>query len=208
MTTGKNDNQFKRKTPLQQRAASTVNTIYEATAQLLQNEPDREITTNKIAERAGFSIGTIYQYFSNKDALIASMAAHERDRINAAVRAALSDAENLPLEDIVRRLVRVALKAFQGRVRVRKFLVLYLTKADKMHIFFKAQSEVMDFIISEIRRVNRPDIREPDEITSFVMSRAMLSTIRSAVLEDFKHFNAPQFEDELVRLVKGYITVT
>ena len=59
-----------RKMPSQARARRTVDLILEASAQILANRGEEALTTNHIAERAGFSIGTLYQYFPNKSALL------------------------------------------------------------------------------------------------------------------------------------------
>jgi len=57
------------KTPKQARAEVTVGHISEAATQLLDREQDPQFTTNHIAERSGFSIGTVYRYFPNKEAM-------------------------------------------------------------------------------------------------------------------------------------------
>ncbi len=63
-----------RKKPRQQRAAATWDAILEAAAQLFQRSGYAATTTNKVAERAGVSIGSLYQYFPNKDALLVALA--------------------------------------------------------------------------------------------------------------------------------------
>lgn len=63
-----------RKKPRQQRAAATWDAILEAAAQLFQRSGYAGTTTNKVAERAGVSIGSLYQYFPNKDALLVALA--------------------------------------------------------------------------------------------------------------------------------------
>ncbi|MEU4579077.1 MULTISPECIES: TetR/AcrR family transcriptional regulator [Nonomuraea] len=65
-----------RKQPRQQRSRQTVAAILEAAAQLFQRHGYAGATTNKIAERAGVSIGSLYQYFPNKDALLVALAEH------------------------------------------------------------------------------------------------------------------------------------
>lgn len=62
-----------RKTPLQGRSAATVATILEAAAHILERHGLEGFNTNAVAERAGVSIGSLYQYFPSKDAIMAAL---------------------------------------------------------------------------------------------------------------------------------------
>ncbi|MFE3445824.1 TetR/AcrR family transcriptional regulator [Nocardia sp. NPDC059180] len=75
--------EFARKVPRQRRSRETVDTLLEAAAQMFTRE-GLATTTNRIAERAGLSVGTLYQYFPNKHALLRAIA--ERHLAGAAVR--------------------------------------------------------------------------------------------------------------------------
>lgn len=57
-----------RKLPTQDRAHATIEAIFQATAQIVETEGEARLTTNKVAQKAGFSIGTLYQYFPGKEA--------------------------------------------------------------------------------------------------------------------------------------------
>ena len=77
-----------RKTPIQARSTVTVEAIWEATIQvLLEVGPDR-LTTTRVAERAGVSVGTLYQYFPNKHSLLFSVAERHLNRVADAVERA------------------------------------------------------------------------------------------------------------------------
>jgi len=60
-----------RKTPRQERSRLTVDAILMAAAHILKTEGPERATTNRIAEKAGVSIGSLYQYFPNKEAIVA-----------------------------------------------------------------------------------------------------------------------------------------
>lgn len=80
-----------RKTPVQSRSAMTVEAILEAAAHILEEEGFEGYTTNAIAARAGVSIGSLYQYFPNKDAVTAALVMEDarqlHDDVYAAARA-------------------------------------------------------------------------------------------------------------------------
>ncbi|TMZ52891.1 TetR/AcrR family transcriptional regulator, partial [Klebsiella pneumoniae] len=93
-----------RKTPRQQRSRETVAAILEAAAQLFQRHGYTATTTNKIAERAGVSIGSLYQYFPNKEALLAALAQEHLETATASLIQAFARAaeQHPPLHTLVR----------------------------------------------------------------------------------------------------------
>jgi AcrR family transcriptional regulator len=113
-----------RKKPVQARSQQTVDVILDAAAQLL--EADAGATTNHIAARAGFSIGTLYQYFPNRDAILAAIAIREQTRILSGISAALRDLDVAAPEAALRSALRYFLHAFQSRQKLRRRLILTL----------------------------------------------------------------------------------
>src|SRR5256885_17137254 len=72
-----------RRRPRQERSRETVEAIVEAAAQVFERHGYAAGTTNRIAERAGVSIGSLYQYFPNKDAIVAELARRHIAEIGA-----------------------------------------------------------------------------------------------------------------------------
>src|SRR5690349_430795 len=128
-----------RKLPAQERSEQTIETIFEATAQILDREGSGGegaaipgLSTNTIAERAGFSIGTLYQYFPNKDAILLAMVEQEKRRILEKVEAALCAAGDAGFEERVRQAVRAVLTAFGGRFRARRRIALAVLRSSTL----------------------------------------------------------------------------
>lgn len=101
-----------RKHPRQRRSAQTVERILDAAARIFDERGYRGTTTNHVARDAGVSIGSLYQYFPNKDALLVGLA--ERHLADAADRfgertARLRD-DRPPLAEAVRSLVELAVE--------------------------------------------------------------------------------------------------
>ena len=94
-----------RKTPQQSRAVMTVQAIYDATIQVLLRAGHERLTTVRVAERAGVSVGTLYQYFPNKQSLLFAVLEQHMDRVTRAVEEVCAANHSEPLEVMVTELV-------------------------------------------------------------------------------------------------------
>jgi AcrR family transcriptional regulator len=79
-----------RRDPAQERSRQTVDAIVEAAGQLLVEHGKIGVTTNAVAERAGVSIGSLYQYFLNKEAILAALQERHRDQVMPLIQHALA----------------------------------------------------------------------------------------------------------------------
>ena len=113
-----------RKRPLQQRSRRTVELVLEAAAQVLEAGGLRGFNTNAVAARAGVSIGSLYQYFPGKDAVMAALVRHEAARFEAALGKALAAVEAAPLGRAVAALVAVAVAHQTARPNLARILDL------------------------------------------------------------------------------------
>lgn len=182
-----------RRRPRQTRARETCAAIFEAAAQILEREGERAFNTNRIAERAGVSVGTIYQYFPDKEAILVAMARAEQERIAAEnVRIAARPASH---REMLRSSLRRFIRAFEGRPATRRAAV----KAVIAH-------EAAETLGREIDRAAYllPARRGMSRVDAFVVTRAVVGVVRAAVLEGYGGLNTPGFEDALMRLVRGY----
>ena len=96
-----------RKRPHQQRSAATVDAILEAAARILERKGLDALTTNAVAELAGVSIGSLYQYFPGKAAILAELIRRERLILLAGI-GRIAHAPGDSLKDDVCSLIRIA----------------------------------------------------------------------------------------------------
>jgi AcrR family transcriptional regulator len=87
-----------KKVPRQARAKVTVQAIIQASAQVLEEEGYAALTTNGVAERAGVSIGSVYEYFPGKEAIVAAVATQMVEGMLEKMHAALQEAEKMQLD--------------------------------------------------------------------------------------------------------------
>ena len=94
-----------RKRPSQSRSIATVEAIFDATIQVLLRIGLERLTTTKVAERAGVSVGTLYQYFPNKEALLMAVLERHLSRVVEIVESACSSAHGQPMTTMVDAVV-------------------------------------------------------------------------------------------------------
>ncbi|WP_245315529.1 TetR/AcrR family transcriptional regulator [Bradyrhizobium neotropicale] len=89
-------------------------------------------STNRIAELAGVSVGSLYQYFPSKEALVAAVIDRHNQEIMAIVRAALAEAIALPIEKAVRKLVAVAVEAHRIDPKLHRVLAEQIPRTGQL----------------------------------------------------------------------------
>ena len=194
---------IKRRIPCQTRAEETVSAILEAAAQVLEAGGPAAFTTNAVAERAGVSIGTLYQYFADKQALLRTLAGRELQRTLAVVATALRGNPQATGEQRVRAMVRAMVNAFSGRLRARRAVIQAVLAQGGS---FEMMQPITSFL-AHAEGDDRALVKLSREQT-FVLSRALMGVIRAAVLEEQPFLKSRGFEDEMVRLVLAYVAVT
>jgi AcrR family transcriptional regulator len=190
-----------RKSPTQARAEHTVDAILEAAAQILQSDGEEKLNTNRIAERAGFSIGTLYQYFADKEAIIAALAEREREKVLATIVKALSSVESGDAQSVIREIVRTMIGSFAKRKRARRIIMMTMLKRWQFAPDKQGAGVIEQMIIENGGRGHG---RTMTPAAAFVLTRAFMGAIRAAVLENSSHLETQEFEDELVHLVMQF----
>src|ERR1700761_7992584 len=120
------DQPVARRKPQQDRAREKVGLMLEAATRILDKQGLAGLTTNRVAEVAGVSIGTVYQYFNDKSELLDALAEREVQALSDGVLAALTGPAPTEAGGRVRTLIRAVLAAYGGRTGVHGLLVDHL----------------------------------------------------------------------------------
>jgi AcrR family transcriptional regulator len=201
----------KRREPSQGRAQKTKLLIFEAASRLLEQEGLESFNTNRLAELSGFSVGTIYQYFADKRAILLALAQHEQERAMAEVRRLLMiDLANLPVADEnspsprARPIVRAILQTFGGRQRANRILIdLALQSGEQRHL--DSPMTALTSLLTSGAVVGRHGNVTLTETDAFVLTQAVIGPIRAALMRNMRLFRKPQFEDALVDLIDAFV---
>ena len=194
-----------RKKPSQARARRTVELILEAASQILASHGDEALTTNHIAERAGFSIGTLYQYFPNRDAILDTLIERERENSKTHIRGALAQIERGEIEETVSRIVRILINSFTHHGRMRKRFALSILGLSVARGGQTGLDHFAGSIVEAWRSSGVRGNRALSDSEAFVLTRAVLGVLRAAVLENSPLLKTQAFEEAIVRLILGFL---
>lgn len=189
---------FTRKRPRQKRAAETVAILIEAGFQVLERDGAERFGTTAVAERAGVSIGTLYQYYANKEELLKAMARQEVvELLEGVSRAFAAFPAGYRARPIVRGILRTFWDAPPNRQAAFPLLLRYMARADLM-------GEVRAFTAGLGRDlVLRQSLSDE---AAFVLTRAVLGVVSAAVSEPLS-LDRARLEDELVQLILRYLNL-
>jgi AcrR family transcriptional regulator len=197
-----------RKKASQERSRATVNALIEATARILVKEGFDKASTNRVAEVAGVSVGSLYQYFPSKEALVAAVIERHSQEIMQTVRGELADIETQPLEQGVRKLIAAAIKAHRVNPKLHHVVAEQIPRVGKLERAATFSQENFA-LFRDYLESRRDEIRTLDlDLASFVCVNSIEALTHNAVLHHSKIFSDEAMEalvDEGARLIVGYL---
>jgi AcrR family transcriptional regulator len=192
------------KSPTQERSKQTVSNILEACALVISREGYFAVTTDKIAIAAGVSIGSLYQFFGNKESVVSALIKQLIEDDRQYFFAHMQPFENLPVAERIPKMIEIGFEIYRLKPELRSALQavrLYLT--DQEYI---TQSRR---IFAEFVRKNLPPIaadRDPDKV-SYITVTAFLSIMNSAILDTPDLVNDQSLSKEMMLMFKKYLEI-
>lgn len=198
-----------RKDASQERSRATVDALVEATARILVREGFDKANTNRIAEVAGASVGSLYQYFPCKEALVAAVIERHQQEIMQVVRGELAKAAMQPIEQGVRTLIAIAVKAHRIDPKLHRVLseqIPRVGKLEKVETFSRENYALFRNYLES----HRDEIRAADlDLAAFVCVTSIEALTHNAVLQHPRMISDEAMEalvDDATRLVVRYLT--
>ncbi|HEY6211045.1 MAG TPA: TetR/AcrR family transcriptional regulator [Vicinamibacterales bacterium] len=191
-----------RKTPRQERSRATVEALLEATADILIREGYAKLTTNRIAERAGVNIASLYQYFPGKDAIVAELRRRHGADQRAALRRVLAEHEAGELESTIRTLVSIGVSGHAHAPRLHRVFTEELPA-----LGYRDVAAIDAPIFEAMRRFLRAanvDVRDMD-LALWMISTASSAVLHRAAVERPEDLSTGVIAEELVTLLCRYL---
>jgi len=195
-----------RKDACQERSRATVDALVEATARILVREGFDKASTNRIADLAGVSIGSLYQYFPSKEALVAAVIERHQREIMQTVRKELAEVIAQPVEHAVRKLVAVAIEAHRVDPRLHRVLAEQIPRVGKLERQEAFSRENYALFKTYLER-HRDEVRVADlDRASFVCVTTIEALTHAAVLHHSLSGDAIEaLTEDAARLIVGYL---
>jgi AcrR family transcriptional regulator len=197
-----------RKHASQERSRATVDALIEATARILVREGFDKASTNRIAEVAGVGVGSLYQYYPGKEALVAAVIDRHNREIMQVVRGAAAEVASQPVEKAVRRLVAVAIEAHRIDPRLHRVLAEQLPRTGRLADVETFNREAHALFRAYLER-HRDELRIVDlDLAAFVCVTSIEALTHTAVLHRSELLTDEAVEtlvDEATRLVVRYL---
>ena len=196
-----------RRTPAQARSLETWDVTLEATIQVLVKGGYERLTTTKVAERARVSVGTLYQYFPNKHALLAAVFERHVDGVASSVEEACRRSHGLSLEEMVFTLCTSFIEAKLHRADLAIALRPVLAELGGDDVVRKRSGRTAQAIAAMLRTAN-PPVEELSARTIQVFVAAIVGVVDDALARNTTASGLRSLCDELVVLGAAYLRST
>lgn len=180
----------------------------EATARILVKEGYDRASTNKIADVAGVSIGSLYQYFPGKEALIAAVIDRHAQELSELVRNAMLKVAVGPIENAVREFVSIGIDAHRVNPKLHRVLAEQVPRTGRLRNVEAVERDSVPLVRAYLE-AHRDEIAVSDpDIAAFICVTTVEALTHAAVLrrpDILADGKAGKFVDEVTRLVVQYL---
>jgi AcrR family transcriptional regulator len=197
-----------RRRPVQERSTATVEAIVQAAAQVFARHGYAAGTTNRIAERAGVSIGTLYQYFPNKDAILVALTErHVQEGESILVPLLEELAERPPaLRDALERVLRALLELHADQPALHRVLFEEAPRPpelrDRLERLFDLASTALAGYLASLPDVTVADVR----LAAQLVVQTVEAITHGLVIHPRAQISAEAYASETVTMLERYLT--
>lgn len=196
----------RRRTPQQSRSRATVDAILDSVTRTLRKEGTEALTTNRLAQVAGVSIGTLYQYFGSKQDIFDALHDRHFERMAASVQDALTEDEPRTLHDLLAVLVDTVIAVRANDPELHRLL---MTTVPRGRPNAAAEAQRLHGTFHRAVARHRHELRDDCDLDRFVFVLAsMIQGLTSAaVLSRPPRVGLPEAQDEILIALDAYISL-
>jgi len=193
-----------RKTPVQERSNASVQAIHEAAVQVLLSAGKEGLTTRKVADRAGVSVGTLYQYFPNKSALLQAVLRNHLEGVARAIHIACEQNKGVTLDEMAIALVREFMKAKLRHVEASRALYMVSDDVGGAEIARNNATRNVAAVAALLESAKERLTEDPQVIASIVLS-TMAGVSRRMLDARLRDGELEAMQQGLATMVRAYL---
>lgn len=184
-----------RKIPIQRRSQEMCEVLILATARVLMNtQESQNWSTNQVAKEAGVSVGSLYQYYPNKEALVAALIEKYIENEIPLIRKKIDELKNEKNQaEAFKQVMLFLMGLYSKNKRLRKALVEYLPKVGLQSKMQEIETHVGDMIYEYILKKEAEQNVKNEKVKKFILAKSIIGVLRAAVLE-----NSALLEEEIL----------
>lgn len=196
---------YRRKMPKQARSKVTVDVLLRATAQVLKRVGFAKTTTNRVAEAAGVSIGTVYQYFPSKEALVAAVIDRHQDEISTIVKKKWHEVNAESVPEATAKMVEVAILAHGIDPELHRVLEEQVPRVGRLKRLEQMQDEWLQ-TLRHVYRSRRGELRVRDtDLAALVVVHVVEALSHAVVRSHPEYLRGNRMARELTELLVRYL---
>jgi AcrR family transcriptional regulator len=193
-----------RKWPVQARSAASVDAILQATIQVLLHVGKDRLTTTRVALRAGVSVGTLYQYFPNKSALLQAVLKRHLDAVTSAVEHACEEQRGKTFSEMVTVLITAFFAAKMKDAKTSAALYSVSSDVDGAKISQQMGIRMQKAIVAMLSNASQPLGKDPQLVAS-ILQGAMAGVSRRLLESPNPEKHFAELQQELILFASTYL---
>jgi AcrR family transcriptional regulator len=195
-----------RRTPRQERARFTVTALLDATARVVVQHGYHGASTNRIARVAGVNIGSVYQYFPSKEALVAALIDRHLEHVSRVLAASVAESEGAPLSVAVRAMVQAHILIHTTNPGLHRVLIEQIPSVDRLNPVEALRARVMAGTRAWLSARGHELAVSDLDFAAFAVVVLVDELTRAAVRERPDYITDDRLVDGLCDIVVGYLT--
>ncbi len=198
-----------RKKPTQSRSGATVEAILQATARVLRRDGYDRLSTNRVAVEAGVSIGSLYQYFPNKESLVAALIDQHRTTMMGIFYDRMREVADAPVAVAASVLVRALVEAHAADPRLHRMLSEQVPRVGRFGHMLETLEVHAAGTVRAYLETRKGELRVADlDTATFVIVHAVEAVTNASVISRPKGIAIERFIDETTAMVIAYLTAS
>jgi AcrR family transcriptional regulator len=193
-----------RKQPKQERSKAIVEAIFEATVRILPKLGSQNITTKKIAEFAGVSIGSLYQYFPNKESVLVGIMDIATKTRTAEIQKRIDEIDGKSMVEATDTMIDLGLEIFLKEKEKVREIYRQAPELGRLPAFLKLRQSVVERLAIEMKK-HHPGRAEAEYLrVSFIATNSLMGIVHTMLYDEEQNYSIDELSFELKTMLNAY----